>query len=148
MTERECTRAQTETQAEPESTVGEVLEIIPTETREGRRDAKALCDADYFLREGREMLDAWLASLSANFDFVPTDAEQKLAIQFFIERNLSFLDRRSYDQCRKVLVARGIFPERCLTSEDIAANLVESSPSQTFAEKQELKRKLSMLNQR
>jgi hypothetical protein len=132
---------------ESTATFDDVLNAIP-DTYEGRKDAKTLCDADYFLRQGKPILDEWIASLLSNFDFVPTEAEQKLAIQFCIQRGLSFLDRRTYDTVRKNMVARGLWPERCLTNADKAELLVESSPAQTYDERQTLKHQLALLNRR
>jgi hypothetical protein len=100
-----------------------------------------------FSVEAKTVFDEWIGSLSNNFDFVPTPDQQRAAIDLFIERNLSFLSRKSYDDVRKVLVARGIFPERCLTSEDRAAILIEATDARSYQERQDLKAKLALLRE-
>ncbi len=148
LNDRDVTRTQVAPQPavveQPPDLLAE-MEAQP-DTHEGRKRARELGNQHLFSVEAKCVFDEWLASLSNNFDFVPTEAEQRAAIDLSIERNLSFLNRKHYDDVRKAMVARGIFPERCLTNSDRAALLVENSPAQTYGEKQELKRKLALLN--
>jgi hypothetical protein len=130
---------------ESTATFDSVLKVLP-DTFDGRRDARLLCNEDYFLGEGKAVFDEWRGSILSNFHVTLDESEQRAAIDWFLKNNCSFLSRPSYDQCRLNLVARGILSEQCLTPEDRAALLVESSPAQTYTDRQELKRKLSLLN--
>jgi len=125
--------------------VDATIEAMNCELPENRKRAEVLLAGQLFGADGKAVFQEWVSSLSA-FDFSPSEADQRKAIDLFVERNWSFLDRRCFDSCRKVMVARGIFPERCLTNADRAEILVENSPAQTYTEKQELKRKLAALS--
>lgn len=125
--------------------IDSAIEKLDTTTRDGQRKARTMLANHLFSVEAKSVFDEWIASLGNNFDFVPTEDEQRLAIEFFVQRNLSFMNRKSYDDARRVLVARGIFPDRCLTNEDRAAILVEETDARSYQERQALKAKLALL---
>lgn len=127
--------------------VDSAIESLDTTTRDGQKRARTILANHLFSVDAKSVFDEWITSLSNNFDFIPTEDQQRFAIDLFIEKNLSFLSRRSYDDVRKVLVARGIFPERCLTNDDRAAILVESTDARSYQERQDLKAKLALLRE-
>jgi hypothetical protein len=125
--------------------VDDEIEKLDTSTRSGQQTARTLLAGQLFKGDAKQVFQEWVASLWNNFDFVPSEAEQKLAIEFCIQRNLSFLDRRTYDTCRRVLISRGIFPERCLTNADRADMSIETADTQSYAGRMLLKRTLASL---
>jgi hypothetical protein len=136
-----------EPQETPTVDADSAIEKLDTTTRDGQKKARTLLANYLFSVDAKSVFDEWIASLSNNFDFMPTEDQQRAALDIFIERNLSFLSRKSYDDVRKVLVARGMFPERCLTNEDRAAILVEATDARSYQERQDLKAKLALLRE-
>lgn len=121
------------------------IEAIDTSTREGQAIAKHQVTKEVFTNEARPIWQAWRESLLDNFGYVMDENVQRHAYQTFTDLNLSFLDRRSYDRVRLILVGQGLMPETCLTPEDKLARSIEnaSTPTENYFQRRNIRDAIS-----
>jgi hypothetical protein len=81
---------------------------------------------EFAIEEARPTFNEWVDSLLISFGYSMPLPVAKQVSDWFIQANLSFLDRSAYDQCRRAFVREGIMPRTCLTPDDLAAEEMES----------------------
>jgi hypothetical protein len=68
---------------------------------------------------------AWIASLAANYGFVPSKEDLAYSVKWFRENNRSWFDRTSYDAFRLHMVKVGRWSTELLTHDDIRARAID-----------------------
>jgi hypothetical protein len=103
------------------------IDTLPA-TREGERQARELAQRHYLTTEASQMFVAWTRHLYNDYaGFIPDESQTRAAIQYFIDHNKSYLNHKSWDECRRYLVAAHIFPSHLLTPDEILASRIEHS---------------------
>jgi hypothetical protein len=117
-----------EKSAAPQKAVPETLEELDGSTREGLKKMRRLTenatwgnDSDY-----AAVIDAWLASLVEFFDFRPTTAQKKLAIDWIIKMNLPLHSPKSFDSARRHLTKSGQWPQGMLLPAEQLDDTIEN----------------------
>jgi hypothetical protein len=100
----------------------EPQESFDTLLRKHSTDDPALKRAahDFAIEEARPTFNAWVDSLLSFGYSMPLETAKRVS-EWFTRNNRSFLDRASYDDCRRCFVREGIMPRNCLTPDDLAA---------------------------
>lgn len=90
----------------------EAIEHQEKTTREGAKKARELLAEALYGPDGEDtkIWQEWISSLANNFNFYPTSAQQRRAIDVFCEQNLSFHCGAHYDRVRRFLGSRGEWP--------------------------------------
>jgi hypothetical protein len=110
----------------PASAKQPTLDDFDSTTPEGRKLQAELTEDVYLTEHVKPTWHAWLRSLESGFNFRSTATQERAAYDVFREFGLNFLDTRSYDRCRIILVHRRIFPRTCLTAQDVLDEFTES----------------------
>jgi hypothetical protein len=122
-------------------TMGDLLSVN-VENR-GFQKAAQIADSLYF-DERQGIVKQWFDSLASNFSFTISVEQAKKCKEWFEKNNRSFFTPRNYDDCRLWAVKSGLFPPRCLSSDDRRSQAIEEAETahMTPHQRRELFRRL------
>jgi hypothetical protein len=69
--------------------------------------------------EGAAVLGQWVQHLMKDYGYVPTPEAENEIVNWFRRENRSWLDARSYDDCRRGMVRLGVFPNTMMTTQEV-----------------------------
>jgi hypothetical protein len=111
---------------QPTESFDSILEILP-DTHDGRKDARALCDADYFGREGAAMMSQWEAHIYRDYGVILTDNQKKEVVSWLVKWNKSPLVHESWNAARRALGKAQVIPLMVTEDEALAERLEHSN---------------------
>jgi hypothetical protein len=125
------------------------IDNLDASTRDGAAKARAICDDHLFSVEARTQMRLWLAHLYRDYQYIPTERQQKMVVDKFLREGWNWLQKSRWDDCRRWLVSQGELPQSMLTgSERIAKEIEETDTTNlNFYQRRELNDKLRRVGQ-
>jgi hypothetical protein len=122
------------------------LESLNVDIPEERVRAKQILEAEWLGKQTAGIFAEWQAHLYKEFGVTLSEPQQRAAIDYFPANNLSFLSGKAWDECRRAMVARRVFPDTCLTADEQLCLEMENADLSDYDTRRRFQQALKRVN--